>query len=111
MCYLDQKEQRGQTDYSPEKIHYLLQRVAFVQLKGGQNYRLNHLSKVTHVVCEYMEDIHWSHNVTKSELDWFDKLFNIYFILTVGCCYSSVRSKAACQMFYRSHTTCGAMNF
>lgn len=83
MCYLDQKGQRGWTDYSPEKIHYLLQRVAFVQLKEGQNYQLNHLSKATHVVCESMKDIHWSHNVTKSELDWFDKLFNIYFILAV----------------------------
>lgn len=53
--------------------------------------RIITVSQVTHpssehVVCaaaESMEDIHWSHNITKSELDWFDKLYNICFILGV----------------------------
>lgn len=96
MCYLDQKGQRGRTDYSPEKIHYLLQRVAFVQLKGGQNYRLNHLLQVTR---PSMEDIHWSHNVTKSELDWFDKLYNIYFILSVVAVILLFASKRPVRCF------------
>ncbi len=62
-----------------------------------------------HMGSESMEDIHWSHNVTKSELDWFDKLFNIYFILAVVAVILLFAPKR--QMFYRSHSTCRAMNF
>lgn len=104
---------------SPEKIHYLLQRVAFVSTKGGQNYRRNHLLEsyrhppTEHAVratAGFMEAIHRSRNVIKSEQDCADNLCNIYFIRGVFAVNLVCTSKCSFKCFIGAIQH-GAMNF